>query len=251
AGRGVSGLLARRALFALRGFGWKPRDAAEIAQNELTRIDICWSVAGVLGMVDTIRGAYFQNLHLQLALRAGERFRVTRALALEAAYSASTGVPNARRTARFIGEAEKLAAGIDDAYTEGWVRGVAGVTATLEGRWRAGLEQTGAAEEIFRTRCGGAAWELSTFQFFHVYGLAFTGQMRALAKRVPQSLRAAEERGDLYGAAAHRIALANMAWLVVDDVAGARERAREAMQHWSRGGFQVEHFWEMLALGQI
>jgi hypothetical protein len=249
--RALVGLLARRALLTLRGFGWTARDAAEIAQSELTRIDICWSVAGVLGMVDTIRGAYFQNLHLQLALRAGERFRVARALALEAAYSAASGVPNARRTGRFIGEAQKLAAGIDDAYTEGWVRGVAGVSAALEGRWRAALEQTGAAEDIFRTRCGGTAWELSTFQFFHIYGLAFTGQMRALARRVPQSLRDAEERGDRYAAAAHRIALANMAWLVGDDVAGARERAREAMAHWSRGGFQVEHFWEMLALGQI
>src|SRR5262249_57584986 len=170
----LASLLARMDLLAVRGQGWKPREIGEIPQSELVRIDICWSVAGVLGMVDTIRGAYFQNLHLQLALRAGERFRVTRALALEAAYSASTGVPNARRTARFIGEAEKLAAGIDDAYTEGWVRGVAGVTATLEGRWRAGLEQTGAAEEIFRTRCGGTAWDPSTFPFFHLYRLPFT-----------------------------------------------------------------------------
>src|SRR5262249_28579863 len=153
---------------------------------------------------------------------------------------------NARRTARFIGEAERLAADTDDAYTNGWVRGIAGCTATLEGRWRAGAEGTRAAEEVYRTRCGGTAWELATFQFFHIYGLAFTGQMRALASRVPQSLREAEERGDLYGAAAHRIALANMAWLVGDDVAGARARAGEAMAHWSRGDFQVEHFWEML-----
>src|SRR5262249_42440469 len=179
----LASLLARMDLLAVRGQGWKPREIGEIPQSDLTRIDICWSVAGVLGMVDTIRGAYFQNLHLQLALRAGERFRVTRALALEAAFTAASGVPAARRTARFLGEAARLAAQLKDPYTDGWVRGIAGTAAALEGRWRAGLDHTRAAEEIYRTKCGGTAWELSTFQFFLIYCLAFTGQMRALARR--------------------------------------------------------------------
>jgi eukaryotic-like serine/threonine-protein kinase len=76
------------------------------------------------------------------------------------------------------------------------------------------------------------------------------GRIREMKERVPGNLKAAEERGDLYGAAAHRTALATMAWLAEDDVPAARERVREAMRHWSRGGFQVEHFWELLAESQ-
>jgi hypothetical protein len=243
--------MARRAVRAVLGYRWRERAADAIPQRELTRIDVCWTVAGVLGMVDTIRGGYFQNLHLALALRAGERFRVARALALEAAFSSSLGVPAAARTARFLAEAEAVAAPLGDAYTEGWVRGTAGVTAVLEGRWRVGVQRIVAAEEIYRTRCAGTAWELSTFQFFHDYGLAFTGQLRALTQRVPERLRDAVERGDLYAAAVLGLGLANLAWLVVGDVAGAREHARAAMTDWSRDGFQLEHFWELLAQGGI
>jgi hypothetical protein len=147
-------------------------------------------------------------------------------------------------------QAEVLAARVGDPYVRGWVRGVGGVTAALEGRWRDGFEGCSGAEEIFRQQCGGIAWELSTFQFFLIYSLAFTGRIKELCLRVPRSLREAEERGDLYGAAAHRTALATLVWLAADDIAQARAKVQEAMRHWSRGGFQVEHFWEMLANGQ-
>ncbi len=146
-------------------------------------------------MVDTIRGAYFQTLHFRLAMRAGEPFRVARALALEAAFSAASGTRTASRSARLVADAETLAARIGDPWVRGWVRGSSGVVAALEGRWPEGLRLCDEGEAMFHDRCGGTAWELSTFRFFTTYALAFTGQMRELHRRVPAYARAALERG--------------------------------------------------------
>src|SRR5262249_20000742 len=67
--------LARRTVLALGRHGWRPRAADAIPRRELVRIDLCWSVAAALGMVDTLspRASYFRHLQLRLALRAGER----------------------------------------------------------------------------------------------------------------------------------------------------------------------------------
>jgi hypothetical protein len=248
--RALASLLKNRALLRLRGLSFRERAKSEVPPALLTRIDICWSVAGVLAMVDTIRGANFQTLHLRLALGAGEPFRVARALALEGAFSAAAGGPTAKRTAHIFERAGELAARLGDPYTVGWARGTAGVAAALEGRWKEGWKLTAEAEDILLNRCGNIAWELSSFQFFLVYSLAFMGRMRELCERVPERLRLAEERGDLYGAAAHRLAQANLVWLCADNPAEAHRKIGEAMRHWSRESFQVEHFWEMLAGGQ-
>src|SRR5205823_1605694 len=75
--------LFRRTLVRARGFGFRLREETEIPASELQRIDICWSVAEGLTMVDLTRGHDFQERGLLLALRAGEPFRLARALALE------------------------------------------------------------------------------------------------------------------------------------------------------------------------
>ena len=67
--RALASLVMRRALLRARGLGFRERQAGAIPATELTRIDLCWSVAGGLAMVDTFRSADFQTRHLLLALR--------------------------------------------------------------------------------------------------------------------------------------------------------------------------------------
>ena len=90
--------LFRRAFINLRGLGFRETDPGRIPPQVIIRIHTCWSVAQGLGMVDTIRAAEVQMRHLLLALRAGEPYRVSRALAVEAGYHAIAGGPRRART---------------------------------------------------------------------------------------------------------------------------------------------------------
>src|SRR6185369_8536469 len=69
--RALLSYLARRAQIKLRGLEFQERDASQVPTEDLLRIDVCWSVAMGLAVVDFIRGAYFQARHLLLALEAG------------------------------------------------------------------------------------------------------------------------------------------------------------------------------------
>ena len=72
--------------------------------QDLLRIDTCWAVGVGLAIVDMVRGADFQARHLVLALRAGEPYRVARALAMEGAYVAMGGNRSRKRAQRLLQE---------------------------------------------------------------------------------------------------------------------------------------------------
>src|SRR5206468_3375008 len=89
--RALASLVLRRAFLRLRGTRFRRRDEARVPAWDLLRIDICSSVAVGLGMIDMIQAAEFQTHSLQLALRAGEPYRIARGLALEATLVAVGG----------------------------------------------------------------------------------------------------------------------------------------------------------------
>ncbi|HEY7955354.1 MAG TPA: serine/threonine-protein kinase PknK, partial [Polyangia bacterium] len=249
--RALASLLYRRARLRLRGLSFRPRDASEVAAEELTRIDVCWSVAAGLAMVDTIRGSDFQTLHLQLALDAGEPRRIARALAMEAALTAADGGPAIRRAERLVSACDALVARLSDPLVEGEAMLSAGICAFLRGSWRRTHELSTRAEALLRERCTGAGWERASAEIFTLWSAAYLGQLGELVTRVPVLLRQAEERGDLYAAAGRSSGLANLAWLASGDLAQARARVEEAERRWSRASFQFQHYWNLLAHAQI
>src|SRR5207249_8852829 len=87
----LASLLLRRAELRLRGPGFRERSVDEVGRRDLTRIDAAWSVAVGLSTVDTVRAAEFQTRSLLYALRAGEPYRIARAMAFEAAFVATGG----------------------------------------------------------------------------------------------------------------------------------------------------------------
>ena len=239
--RALASLLWRRALLRLRGLGFRPRDTSEVAAATLTKIDVCWSAGVGLSNVDWIRGADFQARGLLLALRAGEPYRVARALAVEAAQAATAGRPARRRTARLLDRAESLARGSGRPYALGMVALARGVSAYLEGRWRDALGACDGAEAIFRDRCTGVAWELDTAHAYALWALSHLGEWVELSRRFPVLINEARERGDLYAEMNLSTYILTVVRLAADEPGAARDELRRVAGQWSREGYHVQH----------
>jgi serine/threonine protein kinase len=249
--RALLSLLLRRAELRLRGLSFHPRDSSQIPAEELTRIDICWSVAVGLSIVDTIRGADFQTRNLLLSLRAGEPYRIARALAWEAAHTTTAGGPAARRTARLLDEAESLAQRIDHPHARGLVTLCKGIAGYMEGRWKDGRTFSDQAEAIFRDQCTGVTWELDTAHSFSNWSIFFLGDVAELIRRLPILRKEALERGDLYAATNLGTFVGYLPWLAADDPAGARRDLSDVIRQWSQRGFHVQHLTGLMATVQI
>ncbi len=243
----LASLLFRRALVRARGLGFRERDESHLSANDLQKIDICWSVSAGLGVVDTIRGSDFQARQLLLALRAGEPYRVVRALAMEIAYAAVGGEATRKRTEKLLDTAESLATKIDRPHAVGLTRWAAGTAAFLQGRWRDGFALSCEAETILRDHCTGVSWELDTARFMALFSAFYRGDVPELLRRVPSLRLESEARGDLYAVTNLRTAFTPFLALVHDDPARSRAEAEDAIARWSRQGFHVQHCNAMFA----
>jgi serine/threonine protein kinase/tetratricopeptide (TPR) repeat protein len=234
-------LVLRRIQLYFRGLGFRPRSAGEVPPREMTRIDICWSAAAGLSMVDTIQGAYFQTRGLLFALAAGEPYHLARALAVEAAHISIGGSRSRTRTAHLLEAAEGLARQVDHPYPRGMVELTRGIVAAFEGNWRDALHRCEQAEEVFRSSCTGVVWELDTAQRFGSWALMYLGEIPRLARRLPILLKEAHERDDLYAVLNLTLVVGTFAHLAADEPDKARTAVEEVMQRWSRQGFHVQH----------
>ena len=136
-------------------------------------------------MFDLLRGADFQTRNLMIALRAGEPYRIARALALEAINVSAAGGIAERRVRKILDAADALAQQVGDPHAHGMVSLATGIAAYAVGRWRIALESFDRADLVFRNRCTGVAWELDTAEVFSHLCLYFLGEAAELSRRCP------------------------------------------------------------------
>lgn len=234
-------LVRSRARLRLRGLRFSERDSSQVAADQLTRVDLCWTVAVAMSMIDHIRGADFQTRSTLLALRAGEPFRVARALGTEMAFSAIEGRRGARRTAKLYARAEALTRRIDEKYTNALFRGSAGVAAFLEGRWKQARDLCDEALVLLDGQVG-AVWERNTMELYGALARAYLGEVKEMRRLLALKIDEATRRGDLYAATSLLTGPGPFCWLASDEPQALREQAREALERWSRHGFHVQHF---------
>ena len=239
--RALLSLIAHRAWLRIRGLGFRKRDAAQIPAAELRRLDICWSTSIGLAIIDIIRAADFQTRGMLLALKAGDPLRIIRALAIEAIHMAAGGGRTRRRTATLLGETEKLAQQLAHPYAEGVATLAQGAVAWLQGNHRTGWQLSAQAEEIFRNRCTGIAWELDAAQLYWLLSLVYLGEYAELSRLAPGMLKEAQERGDLFAATSLNAFMMPNLLLGADNPDGARQTTRAALAKWSQHGFHTQH----------
>jgi len=245
-------VLVNRAKLWRRGLEPNASISTVMTNDELARIDACWSAGLGLAWVDRMRTAAFQSQFMLGALDSGEPGRVARALATEASQLVSFGGERrSTESARLFRQAEVLARSTKDPATISFVTLMASTMAFYQARWSDAVEHCQNAEVILRRDCRGAAWELTTSHLLRLASLAYLGQIRALEIEVPALVEEAKRRGDKLAAAGLVSGVPNMVWLALDDVNEAQRQAERAMADWPRTDFQTQHYFDLLARTHI
>jgi len=217
--------------------------------KDLWKIDICWSAALGLSMVDPVTAAGFQARHLLLALRSGEPYRIVRALSLEAVQVAIAGGRASRRADRYLEQAMALARRVDEPHALGVVSMAAGIVACFEGRWQRAVELSDEAEKTFREGCTGVVWELETAQVCALCALSASGAVAELSDRLPLAVPEANERGD--APAQPRLDCVTLPRLAANDPDGAEQGLGEGAAECWEDRFHVDRFHRLFAQVEI
>jgi serine/threonine protein kinase len=242
-------LLLYRLYLRVRGLRYEPKDPEEVGRVDRARIDTLYAIGVGLSFVDAVQAACMQARHLILALRAGDRFQVLRASAIEAATLASAGGEPSVQERKLLDIVRSEADHCHD-REEGhaFALGTQGVGMFLRGQWHEALAKEDIAYAKYVSNRAG--WHANG-QLFAIWSLTFLGRLEEFRRRHAKLLRDAEGRGDLYTTVNLRVGYSNWAWLVTDNVQEAREEVRRAMAAWSPRGFHLQHYRALLAEANV
>ncbi|MET0283473.1 MAG: protein kinase [Polyangiales bacterium] len=247
----LASLLWRRVKiwFAMR---WhRQRDGQQVDQTLLQRADMLWGIGATLVSMDTLRGAVYQAEHLLVALRAGEPYRLARAMAVEGTLS-STLNTDPGRTQSYFDRGLELGGLSNEPHALTVVKGTAGAARLLEGRWHETVRLCREAAQVLRERINATlGWELTTLIFFDLQATAWLGRVDEIIRRVPEAMRDAEARGDLYAATSCRSYRAIWAWLGADQLDEARRQVAVAEGAWQVPGYNLQHWYTTFAVAEV
>ncbi len=229
-----------RLRLGLRGFRYRLRDASEIPERDLLRLDVAWAVTAGLSMIEPVSGVAFQGFNLLLALRVGEPHRLARALAWEVAARTVLGMSGMPIATRFRAMALELAQRLDDPYALGLVHLTTGMGELCVGRWASACPPLRQAIAIFQERCRGTSWERGTAELFLLRTLIMMGEFAEAERLSVPLLKDARERGDLYSAIMNGAYIGANVHLAADDVSAARALVRELVSEWPSHEFNTQ-----------
>lgn len=239
--RALLSLVWRRLVLRLRGLAFHKQNAEQIPASELDRIDIVWAASTGLTMVDTIQGAHFETQHALLALRSGEPFRISRALAWHACHESNLGISAAGRAQEQLRIAQDLANELGDPRALAMVRMSGGIVDYFFGRWPSAVEALDDAQRTLREKCSGVSWERDTASTFALWSLAHLGEFGEIASRSRELFEEARERGDLYLETNLGTYMLPFARLSSDDPDGAFADIESSLGRWTSAGYHIQH----------
>lgn len=226
--------------------GQPPQLAPGARVDEAYEVDLMWSLASGLTLVDPLRAAAFATRAALGSLATGDPARIARTVIGEVTFSGIRGTATAPRSAALLAMARRTAAASGEPYMVALTAASAGCLAVQEGRMRAGEAMLRATFTDHHDALGGA-WERATIAHFRAFALAYLGELDELRRFVTESLADALARGDRHLATDQRVACANLVWLVDGGPAVARREIELAMRTWPRTGFHAQHYYAIQA----
>ncbi len=245
AGRTLLSVVLLRARIRLFGLGFKARESADIPAEARTFLDHLRSVAVVMSFVDVGLGAEIGARFLLRAQKVGDRHFFALGLALLAGHS-GVEAPFSRRTRYLFEKMTEHGRGFEDPAVRGTLTAVRGLCAYFAGAWREAVQHLDSAEETLR-HCQGVVCELWSTRAVTIWSRFFLGDWGEMTRRVQSGLKDARERGNAYGMAGMCSPFGVAAWLGQDEPAEARRALREVTSTWSVEGFQIQHYWFLMA----
>jgi hypothetical protein len=234
----LGAVAATRVRIRLRGLGFREHQAHEVPPAVLTHIDRLWTAGATLTLVDPMLSSYIRGQHLLLALRAGEPYRISVGLALEAVQrimGGARGYPGARR---ILDRAREIAVKCGRPHGEAMVLTAEAGVAYFSGRVRDAFRFGAQGEEILRTQCTGVAWELAASRLWILSALALSGRWKEHGIRLATILHEADRNGDRYAQCALPLtAGCHVSYLAADDPGAARRVLDEKIAQWARSQF--------------
>jgi tetratricopeptide (TPR) repeat protein len=239
--RAVWRFVRLRARINLRGYKYVLRDEREVPASELARIDTAWALTEALSFSDFIQGALFHAIGALAALRAGEPRRLVRAFVGEAINLSVVGTRARRRYNRALASLDALLSQIDDPELHATARAAVGLVALQEGRFADALDAARVAEDAYRAAGGANRFQLTGVQSVQIWALSMLGRVRDATGRLPELLRDARDRGDLFTTTTLSVSMAYYIPLLADGPDAAVALVDDALSHWSKRSVQLQH----------
>ncbi|HUQ03751.1 MAG TPA: AAA family ATPase [Kofleriaceae bacterium] len=226
-------LLWYRTRLGLSRLRWSRRTPDAVTPRDRIRIDVSWSVASGLSMLDSTRAACFAMRLPLLAMPAGDPARIARAIC--AAAVATAGMGRRRLAERLRDAAHRAAAESDDPRAAPYAA-FADVAYNfyLANDWRGAAEASERAAALIPDR-RTHTFEGDVIEQHHVWALSILGEIKELRRRVPATIRSAQRIGNRFVEVSHRTFF-SMLHLVADRPADALEDLRDALAGWHTAG---------------
>ena len=231
-----------RTRLSRRSLAWKPRAASEVDAAAAVRMDLCWSVAAGLGLVDSIRSVLFFARGALESLDGGDDERIARALA--GAAIAETGLLRRADAARLQAACERaVSANVSDRARFYPALGRVADKFFLANDWPATLEASREARGLWRATGRTEGWEVDIIDQFECWALDNGGRLFELAERVPAKIRAAQRAGNRFVEVNYRTQFVNLR-LREDRPDEARQEVEDAIAAWPSTGssFANQHY---------
>nr|AYM52884.1 hypothetical protein [Sorangium cellulosum] len=226
----VGTAMLRRIAFLARPVEVERKVFTPAPPDEQHRMDVLWSATTSWAIVNYTLSDLFRLMHLRRAVASGNASELCRALAYEASMEAHVGGRffdgNVRK---LLAKVEHLAQRTGDPYDRAWQHLALANVGYTGGRWRETAEACARADEVFRERCPGSAWERVTVAVFFHQTLAMLGDLTRLRGRLAELQKDAALRGDIHASCEAYINEPALVWLADDRIGEARERASQAL----------------------